>query len=491
VRADLTRWVMACETVTGRLPWDRHGRACVSPAANRPAVLDGRSPDSEPPTRRPVTSWIAWIALLCTRASTGRRGRGSSEPVADVPPQLQARLAVTSRTPRQDADPGSACLVYDGGALNVTSRLQFPTGRQLPAAPPAVVSRRGPVRPRREWYVAGMTRPEPSGDVLAANLVHFTRLCAAPGSASAPAIRSTRSAPWRRSTSWCETILLGAARRAGPAATATTRCSTRRSGCSGAIRWACAARWRCSCRRSGADQPAMSRRSARRGARPRRRPRRVRARATAADRHVSRVLRRRDPATRDFDEMSAEELAGPRRWSARLELDVRPLITRRTRPAVRGEIDRARTIRAALRAAAIDDGCATARGPSARPRSSRCATSRARWGATPRCCCGSCTRCSPSAAAARCSCSRPGPSATSRAPCGHRDVDAALARCGRRSTTGPRDPARDLPARVQRTWSRRVLAQGASCCWSPTASIARTPPPGRRGRAAAAVVPAA
>jgi uncharacterized protein with von Willebrand factor type A (vWA) domain len=53
--------------------------------------------------------------------------------------------------------------------------------------------------------------------------------------------------------------------------------------------------------------------------------------------------------TRDFDQMSADELARARAVIRRFELDVRPLVTRRTRPAPRGEIDRARTIRAALR----------------------------------------------------------------------------------------------------------------------------------------------
>jgi uncharacterized protein with von Willebrand factor type A (vWA) domain len=53
--------------------------------------------------------------------------------------------------------------------------------------------------------------------------------------------------------------------------------------------------------------------------------------------------------TRDFDQMSADELARARAVVRRLRLDVRPLVTRRTRPALRGEIDRARTIRAALR----------------------------------------------------------------------------------------------------------------------------------------------
>jgi uncharacterized protein with von Willebrand factor type A (vWA) domain len=53
--------------------------------------------------------------------------------------------------------------------------------------------------------------------------------------------------------------------------------------------------------------------------------------------------------TRDFDQMSADELTQARTLVRRFELDVRPLVTRRTRPALRGEIDRARTIRAALR----------------------------------------------------------------------------------------------------------------------------------------------
>lgn len=53
--------------------------------------------------------------------------------------------------------------------------------------------------------------------------------------------------------------------------------------------------------------------------------------------------------TRDFDAMSADELDRARRLVRRLDLGVRPLITRRTRPARRGPIDRARTVRAALR----------------------------------------------------------------------------------------------------------------------------------------------
>ncbi len=53
--------------------------------------------------------------------------------------------------------------------------------------------------------------------------------------------------------------------------------------------------------------------------------------------------------TRDFDQMSAEELARARALVRGLALDVRPLITRRTRPAARGPLDPARTVRRALR----------------------------------------------------------------------------------------------------------------------------------------------
>jgi len=53
--------------------------------------------------------------------------------------------------------------------------------------------------------------------------------------------------------------------------------------------------------------------------------------------------------TRDFDQMSAEELARARALVRRLDLGVRPLLTRRTRPAARGPLDPARTVRRALR----------------------------------------------------------------------------------------------------------------------------------------------
>lgn len=54
--------------------------------------------------------------------------------------------------------------------------------------------------------------------------------------------------------------------------------------------------------------------------------------------------------TRDFDEMTADELTRARRLVRELALDVRPVITRRRRPSARGrEIDVARTVREGLR----------------------------------------------------------------------------------------------------------------------------------------------
>lgn len=53
--------------------------------------------------------------------------------------------------------------------------------------------------------------------------------------------------------------------------------------------------------------------------------------------------------TRDFDQLSADELDRARALIRRLQVGVRPLLTRRTRPAPRGrELDPARTVRAAL-----------------------------------------------------------------------------------------------------------------------------------------------
>jgi len=165
--------------------------------------------------------------------------------------------------------------------------------------------------------------------------------------------------------------------------------------------------------------------------------------------------------TRDFDQMSADELARARAAVRGLALGVRPLVTRRTRPAARGEIDRARTIRAALRGGGELVGLAH------RERLER-----------------------PPAIVALCDISGSmgryaelllrflhallverhrgqvflfatrltNVTRTLR----HRDVDAALARCGREVTdwaSGTRLGA--CLHDFNRTWSRRVLAQGA------------------------------
>ena len=97
-----------------------------------------------------------------------------------------------------------------------------------------------------------------------------------------------------------------------------------------------------------------------------------------------------------------------------------------------------------------------------RPRSSRCATSRARWAATPRCCCGSSHAARTTAAASTSSCSRPA-SRTSRARCATATSTARSREVGREvSDWASGDPARRRAcASSTCAWSRRVLAQGA------------------------------
>jgi uncharacterized protein with von Willebrand factor type A (vWA) domain len=53
--------------------------------------------------------------------------------------------------------------------------------------------------------------------------------------------------------------------------------------------------------------------------------------------------------TRDFDQMSADELSRARELVKRLDATARPIATRRSRPAQRGAIDRRRTVREAMR----------------------------------------------------------------------------------------------------------------------------------------------
>jgi uncharacterized protein with von Willebrand factor type A (vWA) domain len=165
--------------------------------------------------------------------------------------------------------------------------------------------------------------------------------------------------------------------------------------------------------------------------------------------------------TRDFDQMSAEELARARQLVRRLDLGVPPLVTRRTRPAARGPIDPARTVRRALR-----------RGGALVELSRRARVER------------------PPAIVALCDISgsmgrysemllrfvhallaergrghvflfATRLSNATRA-LRHRDVDDALARCGREVTdwaSGTRLGA--CLREFNRAWSRRVLAQGA------------------------------
>ncbi len=165
--------------------------------------------------------------------------------------------------------------------------------------------------------------------------------------------------------------------------------------------------------------------------------------------------------TRDFDQMTADELARARALVRRLELGVPPLITRRTRPAPRGQLDRARTVRAALRRGGALIALAR----------------RARVERPPAIVC----LCDISGSMGRYSemllrfmhallvdrdrgqvflfaTQLTNVTRTLR----HRDVDDALARCGREVTdwssgTRLRACLRDF----NRTWSRRVLARGA------------------------------
>jgi uncharacterized protein with von Willebrand factor type A (vWA) domain len=163
--------------------------------------------------------------------------------------------------------------------------------------------------------------------------------------------------------------------------------------------------------------------------------------------------------TRDFDEMSAEELRRARAVVASMELIVRPVRTRRGEPAQRGRIDVARSLRESLRSGA---GTLRFRRPARRPPPlvALCDIS------------GSMGRYSElllhflhalSAHRGRVStflfATRL--SNVTRA-LRRRDVDAALARCGRevRDWAGG-TRLRACLAEFNRAWSRRVLGQGA------------------------------
>jgi uncharacterized protein len=165
--------------------------------------------------------------------------------------------------------------------------------------------------------------------------------------------------------------------------------------------------------------------------------------------------------TRDFDQMSADDLARARVAVRRLRLDVRPLVTRRTRPAPRGEIDRARTIRAALRAGGELAGLRhrdRIERPPAIVALCDISGSMGRYAEMLlrflHALLGERNRGHVFLFATRLS----NVTRTLR----HRDVDAALARCGTAVTdwsSGTRLGA--CLHEFNRTWSRRVLAQGA------------------------------
>lgn len=165
---------------------------------------------------------------------------------------------------------------------------------------------------------------------------------------------------------------------------------------------------------------------------------------------------------RDFDQMSADELDEARRLVRAFTLALPPLRRRRTRPAARGrDVDRARTVRAALRRAGhvvqLHRRARVTRPPAV---VALCDIS------------GSMGRYSEMllrflhAALAEHGRGHVFLFATrltnvTRA-LRHRDVDAALAQCGRQVSdwaSGTRLAA--CLAEFNRTWSRRVLAQGA------------------------------
>ncbi len=166
--------------------------------------------------------------------------------------------------------------------------------------------------------------------------------------------------------------------------------------------------------------------------------------------------------TRDFDQLAADELDRARALVRRLDLGVRPLVTRRTRPSPQGhELDPARTVRAAMRRGGVI----------LEPRRRRRLTR-------------------PPAVVALCDVSGSMGRYSEMLlrflhtllqhrgrghvflfathltnvtrSLRHRDVDAALARCGREVTDWSSGTRLGASLRAfNRDWSRRVLAQGA------------------------------
>ncbi|HSK02268.1 MAG TPA: VWA domain-containing protein, partial [Kofleriaceae bacterium] len=191
-----------------------------------------------------------------------------------------------------------------------------------------------------------MTRPEPTGERLAANIAHFVRLLRRAGLALGPgdtldAQRAVAAIDaMRREQFYAALHAVLVRRRAehalfdeafrlfwrdpGGADAALALLSPQmRTPAARAVSRRLSEAWRPP--RAAPPPPPPGREAP---------PRALALLAYSADE----VLR-----TRDFDQMSAEELARARALVRRLDLGVPPLVTRRTRPAARGPLDPART----------------------------------------------------------------------------------------------------------------------------------------------------
>ena len=202
----------------------------------------------------------------------------------------------------------------------------------------------------------------------------------------------------KRSASRAKMIFAPRWRRCSSPARSITRSSIRRSRCSGATPDFSRSRSPRCCRKCP-DAPTRTRRcrpeSRRRSSRRKRRPQadpnpdeeiRFDAAFTFSPRDVLRF--------RDFESMTAEELAAVRAMLARMRLPLPELPTRRTMPAARGtRVDLRATMRRATGGAGSLAPLALARaGDDDVRRWWSCATSPARWTAIRECSCTSCMR---------------------------------------------------------------------------------------------------
>ena len=197
---------------------------------------------------------------------------------------------------------------------------------------------------RRPWRAR-----RPSGERLAANVAHFARLLRRAGLPVGPG--DTLDA--QRAVAAIDAIapravLLGAPRGAGPAARGPRAL---RRGVPAVLARPGRRRERARAAPAADEDaddahgvaPAQRGAGGRRAAEP---PPRAPARAAAADRRVPRVLRRRDAAhARLRSDVRRRAGAGARSWCAGSTSACARCVTRRTRPATRGAIDPARTVR--------------------------------------------------------------------------------------------------------------------------------------------------